>query len=82
MDPQFSMDRGSPGDDTRRLRIQDPHYYSKLTVVSIVFKLVLQLYSNETWSYRDSRGICLTFMHVQWLHDRCGDRGGASTKFG
>ncbi|MFS7964146.1 hypothetical protein Hanom_Chr08g00746781 [Helianthus anomalus] len=64
------------------IRIQDPHYYPKLTVVSTIFELVLQVYSNETWSCRDSRGICLVFLHVQLFHDRCGDRGEACTIFG
>ncbi|MFS7968602.1 hypothetical protein Hanom_Chr09g00799501 [Helianthus anomalus] len=46
-----------------------------LIIVSTMFELVLQEYTTETWSCRDSRGICSIILHVHDLCERYGGRG-------
>ncbi|MFS8018227.1 hypothetical protein Hanom_Chr15g01389641 [Helianthus anomalus] len=40
-----------------------------------MFELILQEYSNGTWSCRDSMGICSIILHVHGLYDRYRGRG-------
>ncbi|MFS7968601.1 hypothetical protein Hanom_Chr09g00799491 [Helianthus anomalus] len=46
-----------------------------LIIVSTMIELVLQEYMTETWSCRDSRGICSIILHVYGLCDHYGGRG-------